>query len=224
MIGDQLRNYCDCVEVNDKDVIELVNLISLATCWVKELPKPGETCVTFLKGDRREVVDLPSCADCPITFEPFYRPFDVTTFKFYLVKQEGIEEELTEITDWKYHESDGLFHIDTGLPSCKCGCDPCGCAPRYKLLVTYEAGYEELPECILPVFCDVLEVIRAKNDCKCCDDCECDNGASEPEYTVGDVVSADLQTEIGKILVENYKAQLGMISLCRYDSLWGFVV
>lgn len=223
MIADQLRAYCDCVEVNDKDVIELINLISLATCWVRELPKPGEDCVTFLKGERREVVDLPSCADCPITFEPFYRPFDVNTFKFYLIKQEGIEETLTEITEWKYHESDKMFHIDLGLPACKCKCDPCGCKPKYKLLAVYEAGYEDLPECILPVFCDLLEVIRAKNTCECCNECECETPTTD-EYTVGDVVSADLQTDLGKLLIENYKAQIGMISLCRMDSLWGFVV
>ena len=69
-ILEQLQAYCDCVkDITEEDVAELVNLISIATCW------QAKPCETFLVGERREVIDLPSCADCPITFEPFYQPF-----------------------------------------------------------------------------------------------------------------------------------------------------
>lgn len=243
MIVDQLKAYCDCVDdITEEEVAELVNLISMATCWQQ---KP---CETFLVGERREVIDLPSCADCPITFEPFFKPFigdktiieidpetgeeietkvpfGIQDFKFYLVKIDGVDEEVTEITDFKYHVTDGMFHINPGLPSCRCGCDPCGCPPSYKMVVEYTAGYDEIPDCLLPVFCNVLTVIKAKRDCKCCDDCGCENQEQQIKYASGDVVSVALETEIGKILTEQYKNQIGMISLCvDTRSLWGFVV
>lgn len=243
MIYDQLKAYCECVDVSEDDVAELVNVISLATCWQRT------ACETFLPGVRREVVDLPSCADCPITFEPYYQPFigertvteideetggiitkkvpfGIDDFKFYLVKIDGIVEEVTEIpsTDYAYHASDGMFHIIPGLPSCKCGCNPCGCPPSYKLIAEYIAGYDEIPDCLLPVFCNVLEVIRAKNDCECDAACGCENGEQQITYAKGDVVTVALETDIGKLLVETYKNQLGMISLCARKRLWGFVV
>lgn len=243
MILDQLRAYCDCVEdITEDDVAELVNVISMATCWMRE------PCETFLVGHRREIIDLPSCADCPIVFEPYYNPFigeeivmdtdsetetitektvpfGVNDFKFYLVKTEGIEETVTEITDFRYHASDGKFYINAGLPRCNCGCDPCGCPPDYKLLVEYKAGYGQIPDCLLPVFCNVLTVIKAKNNCDCGNDCGCENGEQQIKYASGDVVSVALETDIGKMLVRQYKNQLGMISLCkRCHGLWGFVV
>lgn len=244
MILDQLRAYCDCVQdITEEEVAELINMVSMATCW------QSEPCETFLPGARREVIDLPSCADCPITFKPFYHPFigekteietdpetgeeiekkvpfGIQDFKFFLVKVEGIEEEVTEITDFRYHASDGMFHIIPGLPSCRCGCDPCGCPPSYKMVVEYTAGYDEIPDCLLPVFCNVLEVIRAKRDCKCCDDCGCETeGEPNIKYASGDVVSVQLETDIGKLLVEQYKNQIGMLSLCQdLAGLWGIVV
>lgn len=219
-ILEQLKDYCECVEdVAEKDVDELIYTVSLATGWVKN------PCDTFLTGERREVVDLPSCADCPITFEPYYRPFDVDSFTFYLVKIEGIEETITEIKDFSYHQSEGLFYVDPGLPSCKCKPCTCGCPPSYKMIVEYVAGYCNIPECLLPVFCNVLEVIRAKNECNCCDDCGCENQEQKVKYASGDIVSVALETDIGKILVEQYKKQIGMLSLIRsYSKLWGFVV
>lgn len=231
-IVEQLRAYCACVEdITEADVAEMINVVSLASCW-QRVP-----CETFLKGVRREVIDLPSCADCPITFEPYYQPFDVASFKFYLVKIDDLDEETTEITRFKYigasgggvYDPDfatGHFRVDPGLPSCKCGCDPCcGCPPEYKMIVEYEAGYDELPDCLLPVFCNLLEVIMAKRNCDCETDCGCETQEEQIRYAKGDVVTVALETEIGKILVETYKNQIGMISLCRERKyLWGIVV
>lgn len=197
----------------------MVNVVSLATCW-QRVP-----CETFLKGARREVIELPSCADCPITFEPYYSPFDVSTFRFWLVKIEDLDETVTEITEYRYGATDGVFRIDAGLPSCRCGCNPCQkCPTEYKLVVEYEAGYEELPDCVLPVFCNLLEVIKAKRNCDC-EECGCENPEQQITYAKGDVVSVALETAIGKELVEAYKSQLGMISLCRGPQyLWGMIV
>lgn len=218
-IAEQLRAFCECVEdISDGDISEMVNVVSLMTGWQRV------NCETFLTGARREVRDLPSCADCPITFEPYYHPFDIGSFKFYLVKIKGLEETVTEVRDFRYSAVDGLFRIDTGLPSCRCGCDPCGCKAEYKLVAEYEAGYDELPECILPVFCHLLEVIKARRNCECCDDCGCDNGEQKVKYASGDVVSVALETDLGKLLVEQYKNQLVTLVLHEAPVIWGFVV
>lgn len=223
-IVDQLSEYCTCVkDATEENIAELVNVVSLATCWMRE------PCETFLKGDRREVIDLPECMDCPFEFEPYYHPFEIDSFKFYLVKIEGITETVSEITDFSYSVVKDRFLIDLGLPSCKCRpCDLCNeCKPEYKLVVEYTAGYETIPDCLLPVFCNILQVIVAKNDCKC-DDCGCDKSNYEEDniqYATGDVVTVALETDLGQVLVEQYKKQLSMISLCKpAPSLWGFVV
>lgn len=218
---EQLKAYCACVgeDVTEADVADLINVVSMATCW-QRVP-----CETFLKGARREVVELPSCADCPITFEPYYQPFDVDSFKFYLVKIDGLDEETTEITQFKYGATDNVFRVDPGLPPCKCGCNACcGCPVEYRMVVEYEAGYDELPDCLLPVFCNLLEIIMAKRNCDCANDCGCENQEDQIKYATGDVVSVALETDLGKILVENYKNQLALISLCRGRKyLWGVV-
>lgn len=212
---DQLNEYCGCVDVTEDDVAEMVNIISMATCWAVH------SCETFLFSDRVEVINLPPCTECVYKFTPYYQPFDAESFSFTLVEINGVNETHTELTDWSYSSLEELFRIDLGMD---CACiNHCGCDPEYKLLVQYKAGYEELPDCILPVFCNLLEVIRAKNDCSC-DNCGCE-GEEDIEYARGDVVTVALETDLGKLLVENYKVQLSTISLCKeHRKLWGIVV
>lgn len=223
-IFNQLVTYCDCVEADENDVNELITLVSMITGW---MAKP---CDDFLFGARREVVELPSCLDCPMEFRPFYHPYDVDSFSFTLVKVDGLEETSTAISDYAYSEVDELFRIDPGLPSCKCAGSNCGCEPTYKLLVTYDAGYDSLPECLLPVFCNLLEVIHAKRTCDCsCDTCDSTYGPSDNQpvvkYKSGDVVSVFLENDLGKVLVEQYKNQLAMLNLYRTPPVyWGEVV
>lgn len=221
-IANQIKEYCpDCVDFDDKDIKEMVSIVSMLTCWSDN----DETnCSTFLMGDRRELIDLPSCEECVRVFHPFYYPFVPDTFKFYLVKYEGTSETRTEITDFGYSELEEAFRVNTGLPSCKCSCNPCGCAPEYKLLVEYTAGYEEIPECYLPVFCNMLDVIHEKNKCECCDDCGCDN-EKQPKYPSGDVVTAHIELELGDIVTETVKNMLARMSLCdREPEIWGVIV
>lgn len=216
-IVEQLTEYCSCMEMpEEKDVQEIIDLVSMFTCW------STNPCDTFLLGARKEVVELPSCADCPWTFEPFYQPFDLDSFKFTMVKLEGTTVTETEVTDYVY--CNGKFVVNLPLPSCKCDCHHCGCDPEYTLVVEYDAGYEVLPDCLLPVFCNLLDVIQAKNTCDCEKDCAC-NTEESIQYATGDVVTAALETELGQILVEQYKRQLSMLSLCKErPSIWGFVV
>lgn len=215
---DQLTEYCGCVEVKDTDVEELIITISSVTGWTRR------PCETLEVGDRKEIIDLPSCMDCPMEFTPYYHPFDPESFKFYLVEIDGLVETKTEITDFAYSETDELFRVDTGLPKCGCVCTKCGCEPKYKLVVTYSAGYEEIPECLLPVFCNVLEVIHAKNECDCSCGCEGDENGQTVRYAQGDVVSVALETDIGKMLVMEYKNELARLMLTVEPQFWGFVV
>lgn len=222
MIIDQLKSYCDCVEVNDRDVEELVELVSMATCWMQS------PCETFLSAQRREVVELPECqSDCDIyEFTPFYQPFDSNSFTFTLVKQQGMEEESTPITDFLYSELDNVFRMKLPIPSCKCQ-PTCGCKSTYKLLVEYVAGYDELPECLLPVFCEALQYVQDKNKCDC-DDCATCNNQDEPiviDYENGATITDRLADYFMKMLVEQYKRELSLISLCNHrKEIWGIVV
>lgn len=236
---DQLLQFCECVnEATDRDVTDMINVVSLATGWAMN------PCETFELGERREVIDLPSCMDCPYEFSPYYAPFDADSFTFTLIKRKGLDEEHIPLSGFRYIGFDGRdmkyegsFLVDTGLPKCNCTCgDDCGCPTEYKLLVEYDAGYDTLPECLLPAFCNLLAVIHAKNSCDC-GGCGCNNGdtvtydadgnvtTQEIKYPSGDLVSVFLETDYAKMLVEQYKNQLGMMSLLKYHhDVWGFVV
>ena len=223
-IYEQLQNYCDCIELDDEHlrtyVDEVVNLISIATCWTE---KP---CDTFLFGERKEIVDLGECENCPIVFRPKYVPFDEASFTFTLVEREGTAESSTVLTDVTFSADGESFLIDPSLPSCDCKIK-CGCGVTYYLIVTYDAGYEEIPECMLPVFCSLLGVIKNKErcDCEACQDCG-DEDSSGVTYPSGDLMSASLDTYLGQMLNEQFKRQLGMLSVCTYDPrvIWGVTV
>lgn len=220
---EQLTEYCDCLtEVNEKDVDELIHLISVYTCWT------GKVCDTFLSAERKEVIELPDCVcECDVfTFEPFYVPFDKDSFTFTLIEQNGIEEYTTDITDYVYSEADENFRIALPLDNCQCQY-VCGCKPNYKLLVTYTAGYELIPDCLLPVFCEALQWINDKNTCEC-SKCEPCDDSTERKYYEIDVTSLEgrLQDYFLTVLVTQYIRHLSLISLCDRNrfKLWSVVV
>ena len=220
---EQLSEYCDCMEdVKERDVIELINLISTYTCWTQT------PCETFLLSERKEVVEIPQCVkDCDVfEFEPFYKPFDKDSFTFYLIEQEGIDETSTEITSYGYSETDGKFRLELPLPTCQCR-PRCGCEKKYKLLVTYVAGYELIPECLLPLFCEALQYVIEKNKCVCedCEPCK-ENDYSTPSQIDYTNITGQLQEYLVTTLAKQYFSQLGLISLCnKYKGeLWGVVV
>lgn len=219
-IYDQLSEYCDCQKVNESDVDELVQLVSMYTCWEQH------PCENFLMTDRKEVVELPDCLeDCDIfEFEPFYTPFIVDSFTFTMVEINGLKEMSTPITDFVYSETDDIFRLELPLNSCKCGSNRCGCSSTYKLVVTYTAGYEEIPECLLPIFCEMLQYIHEQNEC--CEECQtCDNESTTQENPYGATISAQLKYYIVRTMTEQYKRQLSLISLCdRPNKVWGFVI
>ena len=220
-VVEQLTEYCDCLkEVDEKNVNELIDLISTYTCWTRNV------CETFLKSERREVIDLPKCVcNCYVfEFEPYYQPFDPESFVFTLVEQNGITETLTEITDYGYSMVDGKFRMELPLPDCKCK-PKCGCESTFKMVVDYVAGYEEIPDCLLPLFCEALQWIIIKNTCDC-EECEpCQTDRKELGVIDETTLTGRLQIHFLSILTKQYFRQLSMISLCkREECLWGVVV
>lgn len=225
-IYEQLSEKCNCIrDFKETDVDELINLVSVYTCWTQS------PCETFLSNDRREVVDLPDCMDeCEVfTFEPFYYPFNPKSFSFTLITQTGIEEQTTQITDFAYSEIDGNFKMVLPIPSCKCCRPQCGCPTTYKLLVTYVAGYEQLPDCLIPIFCEALQYIKEKNNCDCDKCLTCENKYEDDKTAILVYDAATLTDQLKnyfiRVLTEQYKRQLSLISLCRRpNELWGFRV
>lgn len=219
---EQLTEYCDCLNVEERDVNELIQLISTYTCWAQ---KP---CETFLKTERREVKELSDCKkDCDVyEFVPFFAPFDKDSFEFTLVEQSGISETLTMISSYNYSETDEKFLLELPLPDCKCR-PKCGCETKYKLLVTYVAGYENIPECLLPLMCEALQWIYDKNKCDC-EECEaCDPSKSDEQTNIDyGSLTGRLQEHFLNVFTHQYFNQLSLISLCQgyKGDLWGIVV
>ena len=228
-VYEQLTEYCNCLvsesadespSIDHRAVDELIHLISVYTCWATH------PCETFLQGERKEVIDVPDCiCDCDVfEFDPYFAPFDPDSFTFTLIEQRGIEETLTEVTEVRYSEVDEKFRMELPLPNCDCY-DPCGCKSKFKLMVTYVAGYEEIPECLLPLMCEALQWILEKNECDCeaCQDCEnkyANNNAID--YTK---LTGRIQEHFLTILTVQYFRQLSLISLQkRKGYLWGVVV
>lgn len=220
---EQLTEYCDCQDVEEKDVEELIHLISTYTCWAQS------PCETFLQNERKEVRELPSCVcdNCFIyEFEPFFTPFDPDSFEFTLVEQNGITEEYTALSSFIYSEVDGNFKLELPLPNCKCK-PRCGCESKYKLLVTYVAGYDGIPECLLPMMCEALYWIHDKNKCDC-EDCDACDPTKNTDEGVINYASLDgrLQEHFLNVLTKQYFNQLSLISLCQSykGELWGVIV
>lgn len=220
-IYQQLENYCDCVKVVEDDVDELISLISMATCWTQ---KP---CETFLVSERKEVVELPNCTDCDIiSFTPFYYPFVEESVAFTVVKSVGIEETYIPVTDFIWSEADETFKLDVPLPDCKCQPCTCGCEPTYKLIATYDAGYEELPECLLPIFCEALRYVHELRTCDCekCSACGADEIDTQ-DYSQSYDIKDRLKDFFVVTLTRQYVRKLSLIGLCdRTKEYWAVVV
>lgn len=218
-IYEQLENYCDCIQVNTEDVDELVNLVSMATCWALS------PCETFLSERRQEVIKLPLCLDnCEvITFEPYFTPFKPESMKMHLVEVNGIKERKYPVKDFAYSETTNSFRIDPNLPTCKCK-PVCGCEKEYYLVAEYIAGYDEIPECLLPAFCEALQYVVDRRKCECeCQECNYDDKTEVLVYNAASITN-QLKVYFVEMLSEQYKRQLSMISLCdQHLSIWGYV-
>lgn len=233
----QLSDYCDCIKDLNKDglvlqqnVEELIQLVSIATCWTRE------PCETFLNSSRTEVIKVGDIDKCKcngglVVFEPYYYPFNADSFEVTLVKIDGVREELIPIDseDFGYILSEEHLRIDLKSYVTQ---DKCSCESEFRLIITYDAGFETIPDCLLKVFCDLLHIIFDKNKCTCeaCQACKAGGTDVIIEFDENEVISITpkIQNYLTNFLFEAYAKQLSLISICGRDAktteLWGFVI
>lgn len=185
----------------------MVDLISTITCW------KNSTCETFLSSDREEVFDINAVMNCLcdsglMIVELYYEQVKEETITVVLQKRTGIKFEEIVLTseDFTYNERENKLYIDLS----DYGIDnACSCEKLHKIIVQYTAGYEVLPRCLLPIFCDYLKYVIEMNRCQCnCTNCESDdedNDITEP---------TNFEEYIQNSLFIAYKRQLETISLC----------
>lgn len=233
-IVEQLRETCDCFpddvepEVFERTVSELIHLISIMTCWTNSL------CETFLNGEREEIFDAERVNSCTcdrgmLEFEPFYIPIYPETITAKLIIQKGVTDEVIEIAEEDIGYSETFGNVRINYQKYLTG-DDCCCPENAKLVIRYVAGYEELPECLLPLFCDMLHIIYDKNDCSC-DKCQnCTQKYSDDEVEIlesNDVtIEINIQKTFTSLIHYAYTKSLGLMSLCgrKQYRIWGVVV
>lgn len=226
-IVQQLKDFCDCFddkeleeEFLEKNVTELIFLISLLTCWTQ---KP---CETFLNSEREEIFTVEDIARCGcqkgiIEVVPFYDNYtheliNPETLRVRVIKTLGIEdiEEELDVSKFAYSKRYGVIRIDLSdylNSQCICSCDN-----LKSVVVTYDAGYQEIPECLLELFCNLLHVVTDKNNCTCASCQTCKQGSVDDASIVfDDEVSKDLDVYVTRLIESGYQKQLGLMSICK---------
>lgn len=237
----QLKDYCDCLKDKDlkdtdkfaKNVEQLINLISTLTCW----KRGDEVCETFLMQTRVEYIDvslISRCCRCDngiMNTELFYDLVQPDSIKLQLKIRDGIHIKYIDIDNshFEYDVTTNELWIDLSdyLLTGECSCEKVE-----KIIVTYDAGFEQIPECLLPVFCDYLQYVIEMNRCECstCDTCNSteDYEDAEKDLIVNlDNTDEQLNTYIAvrRSIVKTYARQLEIISLCgRHRRFLGMVV
>lgn len=214
----QLQQHCDCMKDKDledgvieKNVEEMIHLISLITCWCQE------PCENFLMSNRTEIfepseIEACGCNKGIVEFIPFYYKGIVdNSFKVTVIETIGIEEKVTDLNSsmFKYSTTSGVLRVDL---SDFVTYDQCCCPTFKKLIITYDAGFEELPDCLVDLFCDVLHVITAKNKCNCKECQACNREGEIVEYNEG--VAENIGMYLDSLIEMAYKRQLDLISIC----------
>lgn len=232
----QLNENCTCLSDDDieaddfkKNVEQLINLLSILTCW----KRGTEPCETFLLSERKEIFtigQLQQCGCCdnylmdvPLTYDKI----DPSTIKIVFQVRDGIHFNLIEINsnDFSYDETENRVWIDfSNYEEAK----KCGCEKMTKIIITYDAGYEKIPECLLPVFCDYLGYVIDMNRCKCgCPVCDTTETVTEDNILNADSSDAQVSTYlvVRQHIITAYARQLESISICGRDyTYWGAVV
>lgn len=225
-IAEQLKDYCDCMEIDEnfeRDVNQLITLVSSLTCWTN---KP---CETFLSSEREQYFPLevnPCCGCDYLTMkkELFYEQVKTDSFSVFLIMRDGIKEYEVEIEPEDFYYIQRNNHIKIDLRK-YLNQNPCSCEVAEGIIVRYTAGFEEIPNCLLPVFCDMLQYVIAMNKCECpCTTCETDDAEvvvegdnSEPQ--------ASISITVRNYINNAYGTQLGLISLCGKEFHWyGYVI
>ncbi len=224
-IYEQLQTSCDCIRQSDKNddsfkknVMQLVDLISSITCW------KNSSCETFLSSDREEVFDVDFIRSCHcdgglMITNLYYKEIKSETIQIILQTRDGIHFEEIELADedFSFNAYENKLYIDLSPYGIN---DICSCKKLHKIIVRYTAGYELLPQCLVPVFCDYLQHLIAYNQC----DCNCDTCKDETENKAP-VEPDTIEEYIQRTLLIAYQRQLETISLCgRSYRFLGMVV
>lgn len=235
-VTQQLKDYCECIKGLDEDdekleknVNELIWLISQQTCWSRQ------PCETFLYMERTEYMDVEdinrcTCNGCIVDFEPYYYPFTPESIKVELIIIDGITEKKLQIgeDDIGYISSDDTYKIRI------CDylevTDICQCPVDYRLKITYDAGYEYIPDCLLKFFCDALHIIYLMNTCNCetCQACNDSFTDVEMKFEESDNLGPQIKNYLTQLMLNAYMSQIGLISLCgkdmKFSKVWGIMV
>lgn len=231
-IIEQLKSYCDCLKESDvkatnfeSNIMQMINLLSTLLCW------KSDTCDTFLLSERVEhfqPLDLDTCKCCDthiMQFTLFYQLVRAESIDVTVKIRDGIHFRSVSVSkeDFSFNECDNTLWIDFknyDLPTL-CDCDKVEC-----IEVKYDAGYELLPDCLLPIFCDYLSYVIEMNRCKCgCDVCE------QEEGNYDDIINYDSSEEqltayiaVREHVIAGYKRQLEAMSLCESHRFYGKVI
>ena len=243
LVAKQIKENCDCfIDRSDEELEvmadELINLISLFTCWTLE---PCETLLSSLRTERLHVPCINDCLDDHyLRFRPYYQfGIDSDSISITVLRQQGVNtvrEELDAsefgITDVKgYFEF--IIDIESFAKRCACSCSN----EEIYLEINYDAGFDELPKCLFPEVCDVLTIMTAsKIGCGSVDDCcsmsKTDIGYKLQSKRIGELSWTWKQDKdsseylFNQLIIKNKFKALGLISLCgtsptNYESnLW----
>ncbi len=215
---DQIQGYCSCMgEINECEVekylSQLVDYVSAMTCWKRK------TCETFLSSEREEVFSPSYVKDCGcdhgMTVIPFYytHVFE-PTIEVTIQLRDGVHfcEVLVEPDDYSFDVYENELYINLSKYLGLVG-GQCDCTKMHRVIVRYIAGYDRIPDCILPIFCDLMNYIVELNSCDCDRCTECESGSEEQEIP-DDENQQLIHSWIQQAVTTVYINQLGLMSLC----------
>lgn len=236
-VVEQLKDHCLCLaDQEEKDVTavanEMINLISLSSCWTQE------SCETLLKSMRTENIHIDcidsACGnDAYFRFRPFYQfGIENDTISIVVARQNGLSTTYEELEPEEYALTHvkGYYEIIIDLKRfarrCHCTCDN----EELYLEISYEAGYDQLPDCLFPEVCEIITIITAsKLGCGSLEEC-CAMKEPDVTYKLKSKKVGELSWSWGQdtnsieylyqqlVNANKFKA-LSMISLCGSSEL-----
>lgn len=240
-IVNQIKENCPCFEEKEMSELEsmittLIDLLSTSLCWNSSI------CGNFIRHVEVEKFDYinDSCFTCDcssqiVKYDLFYtlKEIEIKIVEVTLITYSGLKETKIVLDPNSYTYRNGQILIDrTILPNncCTCSCD------EFVLSVAYETGFDKLPECLLPIFCELLiNMSLSLTGCGSIDDCCTMTRPKAYSYLkskkIGDIsyawgIDENQSSYIYEKMLNTSKLKMiGMLSLCNQTSLeriwWG---